>query len=339
MNSLNANTLLGNDLLSRSGEILTARFSCGKVVIITDEHVEKLYVEIVSDSLTRANFHVSKFILPAGENAKTLANYCKIIEFLSTQKLNKADLVLALGGGVVGDLAGFAAATFLRGMKLVQMPTTLLAMVDSAIGGKTAVNLPTGKNLLGTFYQPHYFIADTSVLKTLPEKYFADGVAEIIKYAIIGDAGLFAQLSANKLRENLSSIIARCIQHKQKIVALDKHDEGIRQLLNFGHTLGHAIEKCSAYQITHGHAVAMGMAEITKRAVQMNFCAPEIYPQILHVLKLYDLPTTSPFTIAELTNAIGNDKKRRGEKITLVLPKKIGECVLHQVEFTTLDSQ
>ncbi|GHV21234.1 3-dehydroquinate synthase [Planctomycetales bacterium] len=329
---------IADRVLARLAEFLAPRFSPRQAALVTDATVNRLYADAVTDGLTAAGWRVAKKVFPAGESAKTLANYQELLGFLADENFTKSDVVLALGGGVIGDLAGFAAATFLRGLNFLQLPTTLLAMVDSSVGGKTAVNLPQGKNLIGAFYQPSFVLADTATLATLPPENFADGAAEIIKYGVLADAPLFAELAAGKLRENLTAIIARAVAIKRDYVVADEHDRGKRQELNLGHTFGHAVEKLSDFRIPHGHAVAIGMALIARGAARQNFCDAEVPEKIAAVLRRYDLPTASPFPPAAIVAAAANDKKRRGGQITLVLPRRIGECALQTVDVKELEN-
>jgi 3-dehydroquinate synthase len=232
--------------------------------------------------------------------------------------------VFALGGGVVGDLAGLAAALYLRGIKLVQIPTTLLAAVDSSVGGKTAVDLDAGKNLAGAFYQPDLVICDTDTLSTLPKSEFSNGMAEVIKYAAIRDKSLY-----NALRppiSNLGAVIARCVEIKRDIVSADERDKGERQLLNFGHTFAHAIEKCSGYKIVHGSAVAIGMAMMTRACLARNICGGDCLEVLLDALDAYGLPAETGYDEDALFSALLSDKKRNHDRITLVVPRGPGRC-------------
>ncbi|MBR6504013.1 MAG: 3-dehydroquinate synthase, partial [Firmicutes bacterium] len=241
--------------------------------------------------------------------------------------------IAALGGGVVGDIAGLAASLYLRGVKLVQIPTTLLAMVDSSVGGKTAVDLPEGKNLLGSFYQPHRVICDPDVLDTLPEDIFADGCAEVIKYGQICRKEIFDWMADPKAR--MEELITECIRIKRDIVQRDEKDTGERQLLNFGHTFGHGIEKCSGYEISHGRAVAMGMVLMARGAAKMGTGTEECLHTLVRVIERAGLPTETGFTADELFEAVLSDKKRAGDFITLVIPDHTGHCRLERMPVET----
>ena len=251
---------------------------------------------------------------------------------MAAAHLTRADTVVALGGGVTGDLAGFAAASYLRGIRLVQVPTTLLAMVDSSVGGKTAVDLPEGKNLVGAFHQPALVLCDLDTLDTLPQAVFREGCAEVIKTAILFDRPLFEDLKRDGLNFNRESVIARCVEHKRDIVAEDEFEAGSRKLLNLGHTLGHAVEKCSGYAVAHGAAVAIGTA-----AMARAFCR-EDGEEIHAVLQKFGLPLTTEFTPEELAEAALADKKRQGDTVTLVVPTAVGKCELCRLPVSELQS-
>lgn len=320
---------LGAGLLDVIGEELAARFSARAVALVTDDNVDALHAGRVVRGLKAAGFTVHKFVFPHGEKSKTLAVFGELVDFLAARRLTKSDILLVLGGGIPGDLGGFAAATYLRGMVLVQAPTTLLAMVDSSVGGKTAVNLAAGKNLAGAFYQPSLVLADISCLDTLPPACVGDGMAETVKYGILADAGMFAELADGGFSARADDIIARCVEIKRDYVRADTFDEGKRQFLNLGHTIGHAVEKVSGFAVTHGHAVAIGTVGAARAAVARGICAPETLDRIIAVMRKNDLPVACPFPAGELLNAALNDKKRRGGTLTLVLPRAVGDCVLH----------
>ena len=243
---------------------------------------------------------------------------------------------MALGGGVCGDLAGFAAGCYLRGIRYIQVPTTLLAAVDSSVGGKTAVDLNAGKNLAGLFFQPSAVLCDTDCLQTLSDRVFADGVAEAIKTGVIGDETLFSLFETGKVRESLPEIVARCVAIKSSIVELDEFEHGPRRLLNLGHTVGHAVEKCSAYQITHGHAVAIGMAVMARAGAKLGICTPKCATRIEHALVKNGLPISAPFPASMLAEAALADKKRTEHEIILVFPRRVGECILQKVPMRQL---
>jgi len=254
------------------------------------------------------------------------------LEFFTASRLTRADLVIALGGGVAGDLAGFAAAVYQRGVRFIQMPTTLLAAVDASVGGKTAVNLRAGKNLAGAYLQPEIVLCDTDCLKTLPEAERQTGLAEAIKYGVLRDPALFGLLSGGGIAStDMPEIIEACVRHKSAYVEKDEKDNGDRQFLNLGHTIGHAVEKCSDFAVPHGRAVAAGMAMIARAGERLGLTEPGTSAEIEGALLNNGLPVTADYGTAELLAAALSDKKREGEEITLVVPRRIGACFLHAV--------
>jgi 3-dehydroquinate synthase len=329
--SKNYDVRIGAGLLAQSGGAIREVCGGGKAMIVSDDIVSGLYGDAVEKSLTDAGFAVTRFDFRNGEQSKNITTYTELLNALCLANLTRSDTVVALGGGVVGDLAGFAAATYLRGVRFVQIPTTLLAMVDSSVGGKTGVNLESGKNQVGAFYQPDLVICDYKTLDTLAAETFADGCAEIIKHAAIKSAELFKLLSEIPLRPdspNIADIIARNVTIKRDVVALDERDTGIRQILNFGHTLGHAIEKISDYGVSHGSAVAIGM---------MLESRGENRARIRETLERHGLPTTTDIPKSRLLEAAFSDKKRAGSKITVVELGAIGECALKTIALEELD--
>ena len=318
--------LIGNSLLKNTGEIFKEYFSPCSVVLVTDDCVDVLYGEAVLQSLIEAGFNTYKFVFQHGEHSKNLQVFSQLLEFMAQHALTRSDMVVALGGGVTGDLAGYAASCYMRGIRFVQMPTTMLAAVDSSVGGKTGVNLYAGKNLAGAFWQPSLVVCDCDTLRTLSDDILADGVAESVKYGIIKDRGLFELLETDDwLQSNPELCVARCVQIKGDIVAKDEFDNAERQLLNFGHTLGHAIEKLSAYEITHGHAVAIGMVMVTRAAEHRKWTKEPCLGRIIDILKKHGLPTDCLFEPNDLAIAALADKKRTGSFINLIVPIRIGE--------------
>lgn len=327
---------IGSGILADCGEEIIKLHPKCKAALITDSTVDPLYSKKVSDSLSSVGFEVVKHVFKSGESSKNLTTYGNILEFLAENALTRTDIIIALGGGVTGDMAGFAAATYLRGIAFVQIPTTFLAMIDSSVGGKTAVNLAAGKNLVGTFYQPDLVLCDTDTLSSLPEDVFADGTAEAIKYGVIYDESLFELIAKNDIHSNLQKIITGCVEIKAKIVSKDERDNGLRQILNFGHTIGHAIEKCSGYEITHGHAVAIGMAMISRSACKAGLFSENCREAVLSALRKHNLPENCSFSTESLAEKALSDKKRRGSEITLIIPEKIGTCKLHKMDVKNL---
>ena len=257
---------IGRGLLQEAGEQIRAVTDAKKVMLVSDDAVWPLYGGAVRRSLETAGLTVCSFVFPHGESSKCACTYLELLDALCAQQLTRKDAIAVLGGGVAGDLAGFAASTYLRGIGFIQIPTTLLAMVDSSVGGKTAIDLPAGKNLAGTFYQPWLVLCDPDCLTTLPEDIFRDGCAEVIKYAVLGNAPFFDDLRAGSAHAQLEHIIETCVTMKRDIVAQDEFDRGQRQLLNLGHTFGHGIEACSGFAVSHGSAVAIGMAMMVRAA-------------------------------------------------------------------------
>lgn len=326
---------VGCDLLSNVGTMIPKKTN--KVAIISDSNVWPLYGNTVANSLTESGLTVCRFVFPAGEASKNGQTYLEILNFLAENQLTRSDMLIALGGGVVGDMTGFAAATYLRGISFVQIPTTLLAMVDSSVGGKTAIDLPAGKNLAGAFYQPDLVICDISALDTLPELIFIDGCAEVIKYGILYDASLFAHLEENGMDFDRMLVITHCIELKRDVVSADEFDAGARQKLNLGHTIGHGIEKSSNFAISHGQAVAAGTAIITKAASAYEICDDAVYQRIISLLSLFKLPTTTGFSANELFCSALSDKKRTGNFVNIIVPHQIGDCQIHKTSICELE--
>lgn len=307
-----------------------------RAAIVTDDNVSALHLDDVRRSLDEAKINFVVFTVASGEVSKSFPVLEKLVEFLAAQHFTRSDALLALGGGVVGDLTGFAAASFLRGVPFYQIPTTLLAMVDSSIGGKTAINLAAGKNLCGTFYQPQKIFTDPEMLATLPDAIFADGAAETLKYGMICDQKLFHAIAANALRNDAANIIARCVEIKASIVQRDTFDRGERRLLNFGHTIGHAIETASHFAVSHGSAVAIGMMEITRIACRRGFCPKQTAEKLQSALLNLHLPTENPYPVDTILQTMLNDKKRHGEILEFVIPHDIGKCELLPVSINDL---
>ena len=318
--SRNYDIQIGSGLLQTLGSEITKVCKAEKVAIISDSTVWPLYGQTAVDSLKNAGFSVVQHILPAGEASKNSTNYLEILNFLAENQLTRSDCLVALGGGVVGDITGFAAATYLRGIAYIQVPTTLLAAVDSSVGGKTAIDLPAGKNLCGAFYQPSLVLCDTDTLNTLPEEIFRDGCAEVIKYGILYDASLFSYLAQAGLTFDRESVIARCVEMKRDVVMEDEYDTGARMKLNLGHTIGHGVEASSHFALSHGKSVAIGMA-IVSRA---SHCSDN--ERILRILNQFGLPTTTAFDSETLFRCALSDKKRSGGTVNLIIPKAISNC-------------
>ena len=310
------------------GQAVAERFKSCKIAILSDDKVFPLYGKTVKESLEKAGFNTVCHIIENGEQSKTLDNVTAFINCMVLAQVTRTDMVLALGGGVVGDMAGFAAAIYLRGIPYIQVPTTLLAAVDSSVGGKTAVDISAGKNLVGAFHQPALVYLDTDTLSTLDPDVMRDGYAEVLKYGFILDKEL-AQVTSRPGTFDLDNVIARCISIKRNVVEQDEFDKGMRGLLNFGHTFGHAIEKLSGFTITHGSAVARGMVIAAKVGAQYGL--PNLTTPITDIVKAYGFDTDCPYSALQLYDVMLSDKKRSGADITLVLPESMGHCILQKM--------
>ncbi len=325
-----------NYILAQAGDYIAEMFSGKRIMIISDDQVFPLYGKTILHNLSH-QFECHHLVLPHGEATKSFDSLPKIYSAMLKAKISRSDLVIALGGGVIGDLAGFAAATYLRGVKLVQIPTSLLAQVDSSVGGKVAVDLPEGKNLVGAFYQPSMVLIDPQVLNTLPKRYINDGMGEIIKYGCIKDPSIFNTLeeygSFEDLKSILAPVIARCVDIKRLVVEKDQFDTGERMLLNFGHTLAHSIEQYYHYtRESHGEAVAIGMYQISLIAEKQGLTVAGTADRILNLLKMYGLPYECRVELGKLTEAMKLDKKNLNNKLNVILLKEIGESYIHPAD-------
>ncbi len=317
---------IGSGILESIGERVKEIKRPCRVVLISDDTVYALYGDKAKKSLTDSGYSVCEYVFSHGEEAKSLENFGKIMEFCAENSITRTDLFVALGGGVTGDLTGFVASAYLRGVDFIQIPTTVLAMVDSSVGGKTAINLKAGKNLCGAFYQPIAVFADCDTLKTLPEEIFNEGCAEIIKYGMILDGEFLTFLSNNSIKENIEYIIKRCVEIKRDVVNRDEFEKGERKLLNFGHTIGHAIEKCSNLTISHGNAVAIGMVIATKGAYEIGMSDEDYSGTLISILEKNNLPITCDFSAEQLYKASLSDKKRSFDTMSLIVPEEYGLC-------------
>ena len=336
---------IGSGILDQAGSIIRQvtgtsggeSGGAGIAAVITDDIVSLLYERRLIDSLKDSGYRAESYVFPHGESSKNTDTFISILDFLAGKKLSRSDIVIALGGGVTGDLAGFAASCYLRGIRFIQIPTTLLSAVDSSVGGKTAVNLSAGKNLAGAFYQPDAVICDIDLLSTLTEEVFRDGCAEIIKYGIIADSALFESLKI-PVNTHPEEVITRCVEIKRDITSRDEFEKGERKLLNFGHTAGHAIELLSEYRVSHGHAVAAGMAIAARMAVRLGLCEINCLTDILEMLRLYGLPENTIYSAREISKACLSDKKREGGGITMIFPVKTGKCILKNIPVSELET-
>ncbi len=324
--------LIEKGLISRAGELIKNVLHCRKLTIISDDTVYPIYGENVKSQLERQGYDVYTYIFKAGEASKTTSTVIDMVEFMADRRLDRSDGVVALGGGVCGDMAGFAAAVYLRGIKFVQIPTSLLAQVDSSVGGKTGVDLPQGKNLCGAFHQPSMVIIDPDVLETLSERFFNDGMGEVIKYGCIKSPALFERLENENPKDFIVDLIEECIDIKRRVVENDEKEQGERALLNFGHTCGHAIEKLWNFEtVTHGEAVGIGMAMISLAGERAGITEKGTCDRIINVLNKNNMKTGDTHSVAEIVDAMSADKKRAAGTIKLAMLKKIGDSFVMPV--------
>lgn len=331
-----------NGILAHAEEYIRPIFSGKRIMILSDGNVFPLYGETLLTSLKEYECHT--LVLPPGEPTKSFDTLPQIYSALLEAKISRSDLIIALGGGVIGDLAGFAAASFLRGVPLIQIPTSLLAQVDSSVGGKVAVDLPQGKNLVGAFYQPKLVLIDPDVLDTLPERFIQDGMGEVIKYGCIKDRKLFEVLGSHSsfedLKPDLSYVIGTCVDIKRRVVEQDEFDTGERMLLNFGHTLAHTIEQHFHYERdSHGQAVAIGMYQITKMSEEKGLTTPGCAENIRRLLDIYGLPHACNLPVSVLTDAILLDKKNLNGRLNLALLWNIGESMIYPSDVHFFESK
>ncbi len=317
--------LIGSGLLDKAGEYISAAITSRHVCVVTDDTVDALYSARMMSTLAKNGFSAVKFVFPHGEASKCHKTLIQLYDFLADNGFTRSDALIALGGGVTGDLTGFAAASYMRGIGFVQVPTTVLAQTDSSVGGKTAVDITGGKNLVGAFYQPQLVLCDTDTLDTLTPEFFADGMAEVVKYGMIKSRELFDILSEKDIRGNLEDIITRCVSIKAQVVENDEREKGERMLLNFGHTLGHAIEKYYNYTgMSHGYAVSIGMSVFTHIAERRGMCDPGVADKLDGLLKKCGLPLTTDAPMDVLyKNSLG-DKKRLSSGMNIIICSDIG---------------
>ena len=328
--------LVSHGILKQAGLSMRCIIDANRIAVISDSNVWPLYGEMLLAGLGVGGFcDVVTCVFPAGEKSKNVETYLNILNFLVRNQISRKDCIIAFGGGVVGDLAGFAAATYLRGIDYIQIPTTLLAMVDSSVGGKTAIDLPEGKNLVGAFYQPRLVLCDPDLLNTLTNREFHNGCAEVIKYSILYGGEMFQHLCDHGESFNRETIIADCIARKRDVIVQDEYDNSQRQLLNLGHTFGHAIEVKSSYAISHGEAVAIGTALICRAAVKRGLSEMD-QDSIIHLLEQFQLPVMTDISASEIYNAALLDKKVGNGKINLIIPKSIGRCEIVSIPITEL---
>lgn len=324
---------VGRNLIDELPSLLT-KYRGRALALVSDDIVAPLHMERVKSVLEKASFTVHTFVFQAGEDHKTIETLDALLNFLYEKEMTRADLLVSLGGGLTGDLTGLAAALYCRGTDFIQLPTSLLAMVDASVGGKTAVNLQGAKNQIGVFHQPSAVLCDTAFLDTLPQNRFAEGMAEVIKYGFIDDKTLLDRLLPIT---DLEGVIADCVKIKARIVSEDEREYGIRKLLNFGHTFGHAVECVSNHRVSHGDAVAIGMCRAYDVARRAGICQEDFGEKLHALLDYYALPTETSLPYGELLQAMRHDKKRSRQSISLVLPTKLGECICHSLPIEELE--
>lgn len=330
--------LIERGLIKNAGELIKNVTTASKAFVITDTNVGKLYADTVISSLKENGFDADLFVYEAGEKSKNLNTISQMYSRMADFNMSRKDIVVALGGGVCGDMAGFAASTYMRGINFVQIPTSLLAQVDSSVGGKTGVDITQGKNLVGAFHQPILVIIDPDTLKTLPEYYINDGMAEVIKYGCIKDSGLFKTLEDENALDIIDDVIERCVSIKRDVVNRDEKEAGERMLLNFGHTLGHSLEKIYNFDgLSHGQAVAIGMVMITRASEKAGLTEKGSLERIVDLCKKYNLPVSDTADIKEIAKYCASDKKVSGAGVNLVLLKKIGESFIRKTPLGELE--
>ena len=323
--------LIGKDILKQAAALLEkyrfARKTPSRICVIADSNTAVLYLDHLKQELQKLNLPVVVHQIPSGEEYKNLDTVSKIYDTLSRSCFDRDDMIIALGGGVTGDIAGFAAATYLRGIRhLVQIPTTLLAQVDSSVGGKTGVDLPQGKNLVGAFRQPDLVLIDPEVLGTLPEKVFASGMAEVVKYGCIWDPEILEIVQSNDHKNQLEQLIGRCVKIKITVVEEDELEEGLRRILNFGHTIGHGVEKLGNFtELSHGEAVSIGMAAAAKMGEHIGFTRKGCSEELISILRSQGLPVSFEFPMEEVYQAMLSDKKKQGDSINFIFIEDFGK--------------
>ena len=323
---------IGSGIFGQTAKHVAETFKPARIHVVTDSNVAPLYLSKLREQFP---LNLSTTVIPAGEASKTLDTVAGIYADMSEAQLTRSDLVIALGGGVVGDITGFAAATYLRGIHVCQIPTTLLAQVDSSVGGKTGVDLPQGKNLVGAFYQPELVMIDTDILSSLPDSIFSDGMAEVIKYGCISNPDILELISAPDFKSNMERIVYECVRIKRDVVQQDEHDTGLRMILNFGHTIGHAAEKIGNFvDLTHGQAVAIGMVAAAKLGASLT--GTDLSGRIASICEAHGLPTALPYSGEDIYTALLHDKKRMADTMNFILVHPLGTAVIHKIPLEQL---
>ena len=324
--------LIGENLIRDAGAYIKTCLPLCHLCVITDSTVNNIYAQVVMTSLMEHGYRTSKVVFPSGEHAKNLNTYSNILEAMADESLNRSDGIVALGGGVVGDMAGFVAATYMRGIPYIQIPTTYMAAIDASIGGKTGINLLSGKNLVGAFWQPSMVLCDTKTFDSLPEEKLRDGIAEAVKCAAVAEDSLIPHIKNG----DYSYVIERCVSIKKSVVEVDERDTGLRQLLNFGHTIGHGIEKISSFSVSHGQAVAKGMVVEARAAYRLGLTDVDISGELSEILTAMGFKLETCGNAEELYRYALMDKKISGETITMVIPEAFGKCRLQKISLSEL---
>ena len=333
---------VGHNLLEQAGKLICSSTSGSKILVVTHPNIQKLYGAKLLASLETAGYSVTTATIPSDEHSKSFDSYQKLIETLAKNHFTREDIVVAFGGGVISDLAGFVAATYMRGCALIHIPSSLLAMIDSSIGGKTALDLPFGKNLVGAFYNPRAVIVDLELLNSIPAPLLQDSCGELIKYGVLSGSNLFNKitLARNPMQvidtSHRQELIQACIEIKKSIVEIDFKEAGSRKLLNLGHTLGHAIETLSNFELGHGSCVAAGTNMMAKACSKLGLCSYEDAEKIAQLTQAYNLPTSTSFTVEELYSTALHDKKSHAKSIDVALIYDIGDVRIERKSFTEL---
>ena len=322
---------IGRGILNCCGQLISELLTTRRVAIVTDSNVQPLYLERVVRSLEDSGFTATFFAFEAGELSKNISTLGAILEFFARSGLTRKDCAIALGGGVVGDITGFAAGCYMRGIDYVQMPTTMLAAIDSSVGGKTAIDLDAGKNLAGLFIQPKAVLCDVDCMSTLSPEIYVDGLAEAVKASILNDPELFSMFEHGEAADKPEIVIDRCVRFKARIVEQDEKETGLRKLLNLGHTPAHAIEKLSDFSVTHGRAVAMGLGIIARASAKHGYCSAECAERICRALAGCGLQDNADYSADEMARVAASDKKRTAGGVSVVLVRDIGECIFEEI--------
>ena len=325
--------LIEDGILDSLPKLIEGKFpSPRKICVITDSKEGNTLADNILQEIRKANFDAFKIVFPSGEHSKNLTTYGNILESMSEEEITRSDIILAIGGSAVADMAGFVAGTYMRGLDYIYVPTSLVGIIDIAIGGKTGINLPDGKNLAGLLYTPSMVPVDPLILKEQPEEALQEGLVEALKFAIISDSSLVNQIAAR----NYEYIIDRCISLKKTLVEVDESDTGLRQLLGFGHILGHCIEKFTSYGMSHGNAVAKGLVGEARAAFAMGYCKTDISGELARILGELGLDTSLPYNYEDLYPYALVDKKIRDGSITIVVPDVIGKCTVKRISLFEL---